>query len=83
MYRSNPDFVFTVTRDFVRECRTPFLVLPDDTPPHPYAVTMETVMLAPKSQVSLYPWQEPKERIPLVVRQARTFMQAHRPAQAA
>ena len=83
MYRSNPDFVFTVTRDFVRECRTPFLVLPDDTPPHPYAVAMETVRLAPKSQVSLYPWQEPKERIPLVVRQARTFMQAHRPAQAA
>jgi hypothetical protein len=41
---------------------------------------METVMLAPKSQVSLYPWQEPKERIPLVVRQVRTFMQAHRPA---
>ena len=83
MYRSNPDFVFTVTRDFVRECRTPFLVLPDDTPPHLYAVAMETVMLAPKSQVSLYPWQEPKERIPLVVRQTRTFMQAHRPAKAA
>jgi len=83
MYRSNPDFVFTVTRDFVRECRTPLLVVPDDTPPHPYAVAMETVMLAPKSQVTLYPWQEPKERIPVVVRQIRTFMQAHRPAKAA
>jgi hypothetical protein len=23
MYRTNPDFVFTVTRDFVRNCRTP------------------------------------------------------------
>jgi len=83
MYRSNPDFVFTVTRDFVRACQTPLLVVPDDTPPHPYAVAMETVMLAPKSQVTLYPWQEPKERIPVVVRQIRTFMQAHRPAKAA
>jgi hypothetical protein len=23
MYRTNPDFVFTVTRDFVRHCQTP------------------------------------------------------------
>src|ERR1700722_10237016 len=26
MYRSNPDFVFTVTRDFVRACQTPVLI---------------------------------------------------------
>jgi pimeloyl-ACP methyl ester carboxylesterase len=38
MYRTNPDFVFTVTRDFVRACQTPILVLPDDVPAHPYAV---------------------------------------------
>jgi pimeloyl-ACP methyl ester carboxylesterase len=80
MYRTNPDFVFTVTRDFVRSCQTPLLVLPDDTPPHPYAVAMETVMLAPKSEVSLFPWYEPKERIPVAVRQVRTFLKAHRPA---
>ena len=30
MYRTNPDFVYTVTRDFVRNCRTPVLILPDD-----------------------------------------------------
>src|SRR6266446_903752 len=30
MYRANADFVFTVTRDFVRNCQTPVLVLPDD-----------------------------------------------------
>jgi hypothetical protein len=41
MYRTNPDFVFTVTRDFVRNCRTPVLILPDDIPAHPYAVAME------------------------------------------
>jgi len=83
MYRSNPDFVITVTRDFVRACETPILVLPDDVPAHPYAIAMESVLLAPKSEVSLFPWKEPKERIPLAVRQVRSFMRAHRPVKAA
>lgn len=80
MFRSNPDFVFTVTRDFVRQCQTPVLVMPDDVPPHPYAVAMECALLAPKAEVSIYPWKEPKERIPLAVRQVRSFLKAHRPA---
>ena len=80
MFRTNPDFVFTVTRDFVRNCQTPVLILPDDVPPHPYAVAMECAMLAPKAEVSIYPWKEPKERIPLAVRQIRSFLKAHRPA---
>jgi pimeloyl-ACP methyl ester carboxylesterase len=80
MYRTNPDFVFTVTRDFVRKCQTPLLILPDDIPSHPYAVAMEAAMLAPKAEVSMFPWKEPKERIPLAVRQIRSFLRAHRPA---
>src|SRR6478752_10091768 len=32
MYRANPDFVFTVSRDFVRQCQIPIMVLPDDVP---------------------------------------------------
>ena len=79
MYRTSPDFVYSVTRDFVRSCQTPVLVLPDDSPPHPYAVAMESVMLAPKSEVSLFPWKEPKDRVPLAVRQVRSFLRAHRP----
>jgi pimeloyl-ACP methyl ester carboxylesterase len=82
MYRTNPDFVFTVTRDFVRKCQTPVLILPDDIPPHPYAVAMEAAMLAPNAEVSMFPWKEPKERIPLAVRQIRSFLRAHRPATA-
>jgi pimeloyl-ACP methyl ester carboxylesterase len=82
MYRTNPDFVFTVTRDFVRNCQTPVLILPDDIPAHPYAVAMEAAMLAPKAEVSMFPWKEPKERIPLAVRQIRSFLKAHRPASA-
>jgi len=50
MYRANPDFVLTVTRDFVRNCQTPVLILPDDIPAHPYAVAMEAAMLAPKGR---------------------------------
>ncbi|MBM3819058.1 MAG: alpha/beta hydrolase [Acidimicrobiia bacterium] len=80
MYRTNPDFVFTVSRDFVRSCQTPVLILPDDIPAHPYAVAMEAAMLAPKSEVSLYPWKEPPTRIPLAVRHVRSFLRAHRPA---
>ena len=80
MYRTNPDFVFTVTRDFVRTCKTPVLILPDDIPAHPYAVAMEAAMLAPNAEVSMFPWKEPKERIPLAVRQIRSFLRAHRPA---
>ena len=81
MYRTNADFVFTVTRDFVRHCATPVLILPDDIPAHPYAVAMEAAMLAPNAEVSMFPWKEPKERIPLAVRQIHSFMRAHRPAQ--
>jgi len=79
MYRTNADFVFTVTRDFVRTCQTPVLILPDDIPAHPYAVAMEAAMLAPNAEVSMFPWKEPKERIPLAVRQMRSFLRAHSP----
>ena len=81
LYRTS-DFVMTVSRDFVRQCQTPVLILPDDIPAHPYAVAMECAMLAPKAEVSIYPWKEPKERIPLAVRQVRSFLRAHRPASA-
>ncbi|HMJ86226.1 MAG TPA: alpha/beta hydrolase, partial [Vicinamibacterales bacterium] len=80
MFETDPDFVFTVTRDFVRGCQTPVLILPDDSPAHPYAVAMESAMLAPKAEVSLFPWKDPKERIPLAVRQIHSFLKAHRPA---
>jgi hypothetical protein len=54
----------------------------DGIPSHPYAVAMETAMLAPKPEVSFHPWKEPKEMIRLAVRQVRSFLRAHRPATA-
>ena len=74
------DFVLTATRDFVRGWEKPVLVLPDNTPPHPYATAMEMAMTAPNAQVSLYPWKDSKENVALAVRHIRTFLRAYRPA---
>ncbi|HVH79126.1 MAG TPA: alpha/beta hydrolase [Stellaceae bacterium] len=83
MYTKNADFVFTVTRDFVRDCQTPVLVLPDDVAAHPYAVALESVHLAPNAQVSMYPWKANPEQIELALRHVRTFLKANRPLKAA
>jgi pimeloyl-ACP methyl ester carboxylesterase len=83
MYRANPDFVFTVTRDFVRQCQTPILVLPDDVPAHPYAVAMESARLAPNSEVSIYPWKETEAQIAEALRHVRAFLRAHAPVSVA
>jgi hypothetical protein len=60
----------------------PGIPTPTIIPAHRYAVAMETAMLAPNAEVSIFPWKEPKERIPLAVRQIRSFLRAHRPAAA-
>jgi pimeloyl-ACP methyl ester carboxylesterase len=80
MYGSNPDFVFTVTREFVRACQTPILVLPDDVPAHPYAVAMEVASLAPNAEVSLYPWKESPDQIAQAISHVHKFLHAHQPA---
>ena len=80
MYRANSDFVFTVSRDFVRACQIPILIMPDDVAAHPYAAAMETARLAPNAEVSLYPWREPSGHVELALRHVRTFLKAHTPA---
>src|SRR5580658_6021483 len=83
MYRDRGDFVYTVTRDFVRGCQTPVLVLPDDVPAHPYAVAVESARLAPHSEVSIYPWKETKEQVAEALGHVRRFLGAHAPVTAA
>jgi hypothetical protein len=36
-------------------------------------------MLAPKGQLSMYPWKDTPEKIPLAVRHVRSFLLSHRP----
>ena len=82
MYTSRADFVFTVSRDFVRSIKTPLLIAPDDTTSHPYKVAMEVASLAPNSETTIYPWKESKETIDQVVAHALRFLKMHEPVRA-
>lgn len=83
MYTSRSDFVFTVSRDFVRNCQTPVLIMPDDVPAHPYAVAMESAELAPNSEVTIYPWKDTPEHLREALSHVRRFLLAHEPVVAA
>ena len=82
MYTNRADFVFTVTRDFVRTIQTPLLIAPDDVPAHPYAVAMEVASLAPNAETTIYPWKDSPDHIDQVVDHARRFLKKHAPAAA-
>ena len=79
LYRVQPDFVYSVPRDFVRSCQTPMLVLPDDVAAHPYQTSMDIVALAPNAEVSIYPWKESAETKAQVVEHVRGFLKKHEP----
>ncbi len=59
------------------------LVMPDDTPAHPYQTSMDIVELAPKAEVTPYPWTEPKDLLTQTVQQVREFLRANQPVAAA
>ena len=40
MYTNRADFVFTISRNFVRTIQTPLLIALEDVPAHPHAVAM-------------------------------------------
>jgi pimeloyl-ACP methyl ester carboxylesterase len=82
LYRKYPDFVYSVTRDFARSCQTPMLVMPDDVPAHPYGVCVDILELAPKAEVTIYPWKETLETKAEAVEQVRGFLKAHQPVPA-
>ncbi|MEE8466043.1 MAG: alpha/beta hydrolase [Dehalococcoidia bacterium] len=79
MYTDRADFVFTVTRDFVRSMQTPLLIAPDDVPAHPYEAAMEVANLAPNAEVTIYPWKDSQPHIDEVVEHARRFLKKHEP----
>jgi pimeloyl-ACP methyl ester carboxylesterase len=83
LYRLQPDFVYSVSREFVRNCQIPMLVMPDDVPAHPYQVSMDVFKLAPNAEVTLYPWKEPRELVAQAVARVREFLKRHQPVAAA
>lgn len=72
------DFVITATRDYVKSCNVPLLVLPDNTDAHPYTTAMEMVRTAPNAQASFFPWKDNKQNVTLALRHIRTFLKANR-----
>jgi hypothetical protein len=54
LYRARPDFVYSVSRDFVRNCQTPMLVPPDDTPAHAYQASIDVALLATKGPLPCF-----------------------------
>jgi len=82
LYRVRPDFVYSVSRDFVRSCQTRMLVLPDDTPAHAYQTSVDIASLAPNAEVTVYPWKDPPELKARAINRVRTFLKAHQPATA-
>ena len=60
-YAAQPDFLYSVSRDFIKNCRTPMLVLPDDLPGHPLQTSIDVASLAPNAEITVYPWKEPEE----------------------
>jgi len=83
LYRAQPDFVYSVSRDFARKCETPMLVLPDDTPAHCYQTCVDIASLAPNAETVVYPWRDPPELHARIVAKVRRFLKANVPVKAA
>lgn len=70
--------MFNVSRDFVRSCRSPLLILAGDDLYHPAPISKEIAELAPNAELVLK-WKEP-EIVPETVKRVRAFLKAHTPA---
>ena len=78
LYRENSaDFVYSVSRDFMRNCQTPILVLPDDIPAHPHQSSVDVASLAPNAEITVFPWKSPPELKERTIDRVRKFIQTH------
>src|SRR5947209_17022473 len=83
LWRVQPDILFSVPREFIKNCRTPILVLPDDTPSHPLQTSIDVASLAPNSEITVFPWREPEELRQRQINRVRSFLKAQMPMRAA
>jgi pimeloyl-ACP methyl ester carboxylesterase len=83
LYRVRPDFLYSVSREFIKGCRTPILVLPDDTPAHPLQTSIDVASLAPNAEITVFPWREPEELRQRTIDRVRRFLKAQQPLRAA
>jgi pimeloyl-ACP methyl ester carboxylesterase len=80
LYRVQPDFLYSVSRDFAKSCQTPMLVLPDDVPAHPMVASVDVASLCPNAEITVFPWKEPRELKARTINRARTFLKRHQTA---
>jgi pimeloyl-ACP methyl ester carboxylesterase len=80
LYRANPDFLYSVSRDVIRDCATPILVLPDETPSHPHQSSVDVASLAPNAEITVFPWTSPPELKQRTIDRVRRFLRTHCPA---
>ena len=81
LYRVNPDFLYSVTRDVIRDCETPILVLPDAVPAHPHVASVDVASLAPNAEITVFPWTDPPELKARTIERVRRFIKTHSAAQ--
>jgi hypothetical protein len=79
LWKAQPDFLYSVSRDFIKNCRTPMLVLPDDVPGHPLQTSIDVASLAPNAETTVYPWKEPEELKRRTIDRVRRFLKAQIP----
>jgi pimeloyl-ACP methyl ester carboxylesterase len=72
------DFVFSVSREFVKGCRTPLYLQPGIDTPHPAATSAEIASLAPNLEVQK-DWRGP-EHLAESIRRVTDFLTRHAPA---
>ena len=72
----------SVSRDFIRTCSTPMLVLPDDVPSHPLQTSIDVASLAPNAEITVFPWKEPDELKQRTIERVRHFLRASTPMHA-
>jgi pimeloyl-ACP methyl ester carboxylesterase len=80
LYRTRPDFVYSVTRDFAKSCQTSMLVLPDDVDAHPMVTSIDVASLCPNAEITVYPWKDPPDLKARTINRARTFLKRYQAA---
>ncbi len=71
------DFVFNVSRDFVRACKTPMLILCGADDYHPTEISKEIASLAPNAEL-IEKWKTP-DVIGDTIKRVRAFLKSHTP----
>src|ERR1700759_2566798 len=74
LYRVQPDFVYSVSREFAKSCQTPLIVLPDNVDARPLVTSVDVASMCPNAEVTVFPWKDPPDLKARTINRARTFL---------